>query len=605
MKYNKIDNSKIEEFISKNEKLCVIVMMLFSALFLAYPFFDVYPLHTTTDEMGAIVGAASWAGYDWSGVIDRSGYYGFGYYSLFAPLFMLKLSPIAIYRTILIVTRVIRAVVIFGVTYYIGRYYFKFSSKSLLMLISFICTLPFFADMDGTIVNDIIIEAVLWLVMLMQCKVIEYIDKPRKCIFYGCIYVGVCVYTMLLHTRAVVVVIASFITMLGVLVFKKKKALLTIFLMIPVAYIVQQLIGIYQNQIWISAGGELTNASVSVASNLNLLDINTWIIWLDILIGNITVQMLLTGGLFLGAIVAVIRYIYILVVEKKSESIYVNTILTTSIMCIGAIILGLFVSNWFSVMYATWEIDPGEYAYAYKGLCYVRYWNVFAMPFMFTGLYLLQKCEAEKWIRAFICVAASLIFAFIRVVVPLLDLNKAVSMFLYKFLTSINEERNQAFYYKCIIIFIIVLMASVIMYRLKKNYVYVLAPIVLMMMIGYNNSNAYYNAKINDSISNMVLASYEQKCLLEDNSVEIGRVYAIDNRKADSNWYIFSVLQFYFYEYRIEDDYPMYLESNDVIITTRRNSEIEKTYPTLHCYMLDDNEVWYTELDLVGIEPLY
>ena len=102
----------------------------------------------------------------------------------------------------------------------------------------------------------------------------------------------------------------------------------------------------------------------------------------------------------------------------------------------------------------------------------------------------------------------------------------------------------------------------------------------------------------------MVLASYDEKCQLEDAEVNIGQVYAFDDRKKDSNWYIFSVLQFYFYEYRIEDEYPKEMQADDIIITYGRSEKIESDFPQLKCYQLDDNEVWYTDLDLIGYRPV-
>lgn len=66
---------------------------------------------------------------------------------------------------------------------------------------------------------------------------------------------------------------------------------------------------------------------------------------------------------------------------------------------------------------------------------------------------------------------------------------------------------------------------------------------------------------------------------------------------------IFSVMQFYFYEYRIEDKYPEMMEENDIIITYGRSGRIEADFPQLDYYQLDDNEVWYTRIALDQYAP--
>lgn len=596
--------SKLEEYIERNEKWCILALMLFSAVFLVAPFWGVYPLHTTTDELGAIVGAATWAGYDWSGVIPRSGYYGFGYYALFAPLFALHLSPIAIYRIILIVTRVLRGCVISGTVYYIGKHYFKFSSKVLLMLLTFICTLPMYADMDGTIVNDIILEAVLWLIILLQCKLVEHMSNPRKCVLVGCGYVAACAYATLLHTRAIVIIIASFMTMMGVLIYKRNKTLLLAILTLPAAGVLKVFIKSYQSSVWSSSGSGLTNASVTVHTDFSIFDIDTWIIWFDILVGNVTVQTLLTGGLFLAAVVVALKYLCgVIFCKKESESVYVNMVLIMTILCMGAVFVAFFVSDWFMGMYETWGTDKMGVDNAYKGLCYVRYWNVFAMPFVFTGCYLIQKREVSTWIKAFVGWFGALLAAFSLCVVPLVKNHSAASTFLCKFLTKPNEKITQSFYYKCILICIVILLITCVVYYVKRNYVLALLPILIMMVIGYGNANKFYNENVNKSVSSMVLASYKQKCLLEEANIKIDKVYAVDKRKTDPNWYLFSVLQFYFYEHTVQEELPKEMGDYDIIVTRKPDAAIAEDYPNLQCYVLDDNEVWYTELDLIGVRP--
>lgn len=598
---------KVETFIDSHEKISICFMVIVASIILSDTFFTTYPLHTTTDELGAIVGAATLAGYDWSGIIGKSGYYGFGYYSLFAPLFKMQLSPIIIYRIILIVTRIFRGGVISSVVYYIGKHYFKFPSKFVLMQLALICTIPLHPNDDANIINDVVLDAMLWILILCVCKIAEYMEHTRKCIIFCFIYAALSAYAALLHTRALVMIIASFIVLIGLFIYAKKRVLFVAVSVTVISVILaaRKLIETYQNQIWNLSGDGLRNASVKVTSNLHFFDSKTWKIWFDMLLGNISVQSLLTGGVFLIAIVAAIRYFYLFFIKKQyGEPVYVNIIFIISILSMGAAFAAFLVSDWFSNMYVTWNtVDMGK-EYHYKALCYVRYWNVFAMPFLFTGVYLTYKKQYQNSVKIALFMAIILIVGFVSMVVPIIQTHSSAASFLFTFLTDRNEKVTTQFYYKCIVYCLLFVAVSIMIYYKKAYREFALLPILLFMVIGYHNANINYNEYVRERVSSMVLTSYEQKCLLEQSNVDIRQIYAYDDRKVDTNWYIFSVLQFYFYEYRIEDEYPDSLTSNDIIITYGRSEQIETDFPEVNCYILDDNEVWYTNIDLVGYEAI-
>ena len=78
-------------------------------------------------------------------------------------------------------------------------------------------------------------------------------------------------------------VIASFLTLIAVFLYKKKKILFCTSLVIPLSLLAKIIIKRYQDAIWINADNGLGNTSVSIASGLNLTDIQTWKIWVDCL----------------------------------------------------------------------------------------------------------------------------------------------------------------------------------------------------------------------------------------------------------------------------------------------------------------------------------
>lgn len=589
---------KIDSFIEKKEKIFIIILMFLSSFILAYPLRNSYPLHTTTDELGAIVGAASLAGYDWSGVIDKSGYYGFGYYILFAPLFKMRLSPILIYRIILIVTRIFRGCAISGMAYYLGKHYLSFSSKLVLMQLSVICVFPLHPLNDTNIINDIILDIFLWFSILTVCKMTEWIEDLKKCSVWIILYLLNSFIVLFLHTRAIVIVIASFIVLIGIFIYKKKKRFLVTIAIIPIIGVSKILINLYQDWIWDASGKELANGSVTVNSNLPVFDIKLWEVWSTMIVGHMTVQSLLSGGLFLLTVVVTLQYYIRCIKNKKStESIYVNVMLLISFMCMSAVFLAFMVSGWATDIYTTWDTIQKGKDYAYKGLCYVRYWNIFFMPALLAGMYIFSKKDYQGCIRKTIYVGILLILCFMEFVVPIIKTHKAAASFLYTFLTDKDEKITVQFYYKCILICFSFLIIAIMIYKSKLKKLSLL-PILILLTIGYHWANKNFNECTKQQISSMVLASYEEKCLLESQGVDIGCIYAYDDRDIESEWAIYSVLQFYLYEYRIEDEYPEEMSSDDIIITNHRSEKIEIDFPNLNCYRLDNNEVWYTEINL-------
>ncbi len=597
-----INRSKLSDYIEllliRHETISILLGMLFSFALLEVVLLKTYPLHTTTDELGAIVGAATLAGYDWSGVIDRSGYYGFGYYSLFAPLFMMKLSPIVIYRVIAGITSFIRGCSIFGITYYIGKKYIKFESRLVLFILSILCTIPICTLNWASLINDLVLDVCFWFIILSICKMIEHADTFGRFLKWMLFYAIAMSWMLLLHTRALVVLGVSLLTLIIVGILKKKKLFFLVIIMIPMTFLAEVGIHIYQNTIW-KAGEELANTSVRVETGFSLFDWKTWEIWLDMVIGNISVLTLLTGGLFWAAIIVAIKYFLNIILKKDKYcgNIYINVILIISGVCMAATFGAFMLSGWFVDMYHTWDTAEMGKVYSYKALCYVRYWGIYAAPFLFTGIYLLGKKQLFSFNETVLS-GVLLLGLFVECVIPIIQNNSDAGYFLCAYLTEKNESVTAQFYYKSILICIIFIVISVAIYYGKKDKRWVILPTLVLMAGGYYQANINYSDFIKDKASSMVLASYEQKVRMEQSGMELGQIYAYDDRKVDRNWYIFSILQFYFYDHRIEDEYPERMEKNDIIVTYNRIPQIEADFPELKCYRLDDNEVWYTSMDL-------
>lgn len=584
----------------KNEKLKLLLIMGISYALYIIGIVGSMPLHTSTDELGAIVGAATLAGRDWSGVIENSGYYGFGYYTFFFWLFKVTNSPDTIYRIIICSTAFLRVLII-PIAYYIAKNYLGIRNEKILIFSSMLMSWMYSSSI-GTISNEYILELLSWLIILLICKVIECQNYKLKREILSFALIFVCFYSLLIHTRALTLIIAILVTLLGYSVYKRK---LNMFAFIAVGiglvYIVaNKIINLYQNDIYGITGQTLRNSTVEVASNVKLFDLEVWSVWFHMLLGLLNTEILVTGGFFLVSIVAFIMYIINLYKKRYMyNNEYCNIILSISVLCMGAVICAFLLSNWFTGILECWNQEGENNSYAYKGLTYIRYWNVFLPPFILCSISILEHLNFNKIINIAATLYSVIQFAYIGMIIPIIQRNvSAASPFFGLTGYSFGDEITRDTYFYAMIISIMMFICIFILERTKyKQYIWLL--LVVFMLFQQENKIFNYDLDVKKRISEMVDASYEMKCSLENKNIVINNIYAYDTSgQKDNNWKIYSIVQFYFNEYTIRMNLPDEIKVADIIIATEEVQEIEQKYKDIKCYVLDNNEVWYTYLDL-------
>ena len=589
----------------KYEKVKLLLFMVIAYALLLIGVINSYPMHTTTDELGGIVGAAHFAGLDWSGVISNSGYYGFGYYSLFFPLFKITDSPIIIYRVIVSFTVLLRIAII-PIAYHIMKEYLGIKSEWYLYLFSFF--MPFLhTSTVGVISNEYVLELTIWLIILLMSKTIQYFGEGKKGIFYGILFVCVCMYSLFIHTRALTLLIAVVIVLVVWGIINRNKKMFIIVSIIPITYIIaKQIISMYQKNVYNLVGNEVRNGTVVISNNFSLSDKNTWDVWFRMIIGLMNTESIITGGLFLLGVAVTVYYI-VYSFKKKDTIISEQGImmLAVTVLCIGATIAAFLLSGWFEGMLSTWGQEGAEKSYAYKGLVYVRYWNIYVPPFILCSLALLTKLNYKKVINYAMIFFIVLHILYISKVLPLVAENTSCASFLfgighYEWGFKVSSE----FYLKCIAISMFTALIAFALVQMQFRR-YAMIPFIILMICFHLNEQLEYNVDIKQQISSKILASYEEKCKLEENKIEIGTIYLNDETAGtDGNWKIYSVAQFYFNRYTLQLKLPPILNNRDIIISTGRSEKLENQYKNIKCYVLDDNEVWYTYLELPDYLPI-
>ena len=564
------------------------------------------PLHTSTDELGAIIGAATLSGRDWSGVVANSGYYGFGYYSLFFWLFQLTNSPIVIYRVIIIITSFLRVLII-PIAYYIAKNYMQIKSEGALYLCSMLMPFLYSASV-GIISNEYVLELLIWIIILLVCKVLQYQNNKFERTMYVCALTLSCFYSLFIHTRALVIIIAVLIVFFLNSIFDKSrynKVLFTfVSIGITVGYLISKiLISLYQAEIYGKKSEEIRNATVTVSTQFSILNSDTWSVWFHMLLGIINSEVLVTGGLFLICTVAFC--FYILKLGKRfvwKENVYCNVIFYISVLCMGATICAFLLSSWFEGMLSVWGREGAGNNYSFKGLTYIRYWNIYMPPFILSSIGVLKYLNCKKILSIAGVIYILFQVCFMNFVIPVIQKNgSAASTFFglagYHFGDAISEN----LYYKVIIISSLIFLLIFILCHTKYKKV-ILLLVFFFMFIQQNNKVYLYDNKVKETAASKILTSYKEKCELERRGIYIDQIYLCNvSQNTDANWKLNSIAQFYFNEYTLQEKIPEQIGKYDIIISDGKNEDIQRKYKGIHCYILDENEIWYTYLNFIDL----
>lgn len=143
---------------------------------------------------------------------------------------------------------------IIPIAYYIAKNYMQIKSEGALYLCSMLMPFLYSASV-GIISNEYVLELLIWIIILLVCKVLQYQNNKFKRTMYVCALTLSCFYSLFIHTRALVIIIAVLIVFFLNSIFDKSrynKVLFTfVSIGITVGYLISKiLISLYQAEIY-------------------------------------------------------------------------------------------------------------------------------------------------------------------------------------------------------------------------------------------------------------------------------------------------------------------------------------------------------------------
>jgi len=546
-------------------------------------------LHSQS-SIGAIAGAAYFAGLDWSRVISLGYYMGFGFTGLFFPLFLFDFST----ATILLIVRSSNVALLSFcgvIVYNIMTGIFGIQNKKLAMIVSIAAAcLPYNMQLTISMHNcnmQIFLDCVVLYLLLIMAKKRE---SQKASLGLSLLLGFIMCYGLLVHTRIIFVWGAVFCFLLGYFVINRKIlvniwAFLLSFLVFY--FLSHSLIGYVESSLW-SAGEEAL---------LNSVDSIGWIFHRDALMyhlnldGIIALSRLLIGQTYsifaftggLGAILLV-SFVFSLVclVWKKHRAATQKIVLENKLLFFAILytVLQLAAITFLTSYTSLWAITgPSP---DIRWLVYHRYWVSAGVPVIFLSVTLLLKLDkhiARKLIiySTIFLVVFNILFAYM--VAPLLY-GKTWFMGVYNPLLLFDVFSTDAvnsMHFLSMILVVAGITMAVFVFLKKQNFI--IASAILLVFFVYNYS--YVTARENVPHTQHNAVQYNHIITLF-NSADIDEVnyplvYArVGHIQPNIGNTALANLQFTIYHHSIlpithEPDYPQFIDPAAIPIYVTNN----------------------------------
>lgn len=551
-----------------------------------------YPVIYSSDEVSAISVAALAAGHDWSNVVTKAGYYGIGYLFLFAPLFHMVKNSVYIYRIILLVSSIVVSASA-PICYMILHKFMKVESRTIKVAISALCgVLNFFTVPVMSTRNEEILYLLIWLIVYTLYNIL-YDDgvssKRKKNEIILLLLLG---YSLTVHTRAICLVIGVLLfDVISRILMKKELIHKQSYCIIVAGYMVINWgLKWYQGKIW-PQGTVNTSVMSGVENTLSHVDFKNSNLYLNILRivgGQVYTAIIVSGGLFIIAVLLIILYLLEGKYKEDKKGSYLFVIGGMFLFCTFFTIGGQSITWLSGVTNGMQKYGEGVFQSAYRAFTYLRYMGCYVPPFVMCAIVI--AIEDKKLLRKAasygMIVTSVLTIFWMKMIMPYVGNQITINFSTFGGM-KINEEVTCQNYYRACLIFLAFFIIGLGIIYLKKEGLYVGLVILLLTIqriyvfenITLPNEQRFYREA--DAGYKLI-----QKMLDKKELKDICVFSAWDNTHP-----IFYLYQFLNYSLQIIPELPQDLES-DMLLFSNKDLKGELGE---NCYgaQLDENEYVY------------
>lgn len=558
------------------------------------------PVRTISDEVATISSAAFLAGKDWSNVVSKAGYYGFGYTALFAPLFRITNNPFFLYRT-MILGEVLMQAGVGLIAFWLLKKYYKIEDQIYAALCAIACS--YMVVTRAMIVyNEHALIFCSWLMAAILLKLTKICETPEQKgkIKYSIILMAILTYTLTLHTRSIAFWLVLAVVFVLYLVSERKDLIswkiVVLFLMIgfPMA---KYLVSVVQKKVWQATGnGTLRNDKIKVNFSLDFLSAEKRGAWINIILGQFNTVSLITGGLFFFAIViSVLLFgVYLKKVLGKNRELKLEWNYLIIFLFFGMLILGTVSAQsltWLKQTKTAMEEGVGTWKYGMKSVTYIRYIGPYLGPvLMVTLAYLKQKKKLMMISVTSLCVTLLVLLVWAKRIYPYVKYNTyALECYLpFSFQNIRNLDMSKNIYIPLSLVAAALVVIFFICLQQKKHFV-IAGLLAGFLMYQYCYNAVFYD--LCDQRANFELVRESYEWMLENQQqYDFDEIYVIDGREKEDHQ------TFYLYQFLL-NDYKVMPTINDtsdvkILFTNTENCPLDITSGYQCIVINNDQYVW-------------
>lgn len=558
-------------------------------------------MHFVPDELGAITAAAQMAGYGWEAFwAENQVYYGVVFGTIFTPFFLFIKNPFVLYQCMLAIVAFFHSLIA-PISFLMMTKYCKLDKNTLVFVGAIGCSF-LTAWRSTNVMNETPLLICVWLVSYLLLS-LQICENKKKKIINTVYLIVVLSFSYLSHTRGLIVIIATLLTVIVYFCVRKKSlvhgptfvglGLVTIMLtrkiisFIEIKFYAKNINGNLHNSL--ESMGEVLRVDSGGARRLSIQGLAGF---LDMLCGNLYAIFLITFGLaFLGIIIVLrkyIKYAVSLVTKKNVERI--DNIDFAGLFCalgLGGSLISYSILN---MAYAMAAYDTKTTISYYL---YPRYFGIYFGPLFIIIIYAICK---EKLSYKFIgCVTLGMyflvtVYSFIRYIYDCAikggDILDAWRVLLpLTFTTQWNKSISFNDFIWCTLLVSLIFLIGIVLCKVsrKKQFVMLMTGLLIYQ---YVITSIVYDRGISLYCLNLVDQTYE---LLKDSGIsnDISEIYVANEANRRSIY----LLQYLFPDKIVHGEPPKNREDNTIVFTTKpiENMEME-LYQDYQYVVVDSGE---------------
>lgn len=525
-----------------------------------------------SDEVSTISAAAMTAGYDWKGVFTNAGYYGGGAAILLTPLFLLIDNSVVLFKCIINLYALLQALV--GIiAYAILKKHVKYENIQGRVLLSIIASY-LVAKRATILLNETPLILCTWIVAYILLELYQADNKQRK--KYSIVLGALTAYMLSIHTRAVTYTIALIIMTVLVFLYNRKKVLNLFCFIAPygIFYVIANLIKESITNFYFTSENSayIRNSEVLVTKSLDIFNFKGIQTACSLLLGQLGTVTVLSGGMFVLALVVVIYMLAQVLLKRLNEEeegqFFVIAYFTG---CVIITMVGLVIT-WFGSTSVSMLQGTGGTSYGLKGLTYIRYFASYIGPLIVISMaYWIKNLVRYNAVVFYIISFVMTMFS-VAIIPYIYNSTSAIEVFLPFMRQSMDTATagNLGYIMGVSVCLVVTMITLVLWYKKRVNIGLTIMIIFLIYQYVYNG--LYLDASLSVQHTAKRVSTYEVLYNINEELPEI--IYIEDGvRGSNQDHQIYYTYQFLFKAKKVVAEIPSEFGDSLYITNTITNHE--------------------------------